>query len=310
MKNNKKQLNIKFLLNTAANEDVSIDSITALPSLEVVEDPFLGLNEIISNIEVEGGWIIGSLAFFGMAAIAKIVEWLRNLPPNCLKYFKDPRMKKIIDELEAFFNLFRQSMSGNNLAGQFYTVLNDPREASSRSLVLFARTIAQILEEMRDLLNIISDGNCNLEFKKFLKLLIEFSPFGGIEDVDVFGNFEKVLDGVLEPGLALGAIFTKFNEQFAAAWATDCVVRQYGCQTTQGPTAGVDWGQVALWTTLGVGAVAIIVFTGGAAAPIALAVTGGAALTCSGAALADMPDSEIQQLIQERIQQQQALLNG
>jgi hypothetical protein len=105
-------------------------------------------------------------------------------------------------------------------------------------------------------------------------------------------------------------MINKFNPQLAAAWAADCVVRQYGCQTTQGPTAGVDWGQVALWTTVGIGAVAIIVFTGGGAAPIALAVTGGAALTCSGAALADMSDSQIQQLIQERIQQQEDLLNG
>jgi hypothetical protein len=304
MKSNKKQLNIKFLLNTAANEEVRIDSITALPDAELVEESFFE----ISNTEVDTASIIASLTFLGAAAVAKIKDWLKNLPPNCLKYFKDPRMKRILSELEAFLNLFRQS-AGNNAPGQFWRILQDPKEAESEALILFAKQIEQILSDMHDLLSIISNGKCNLEFRKFLELLIELSPFAGIDEIKEI--FDRVLSGALEPALALGAMIRKYNAQLAAAWAADCIVRQYGCQTVPVNNQGMTWGEVALWTTFGVGIVAITVFSGGAGTPIALAVTGAAALTsCAGTALADMPDSQIQQLIQERIQQQEDLLNG
>lgn len=319
MKNNKKQLNIKFLLNTAANEELRIDSITAVPDAELPDAELLGESFLgISNTEVDTVSVLFSLTFLGAAAVVKIKDWLKNLPPNCLKYFKDPRMKRIIAELEAFINIFKDSVPASTIAnpaqtwiGRFWGILREPRIAESEGIILIVKTLSDLLSDMRDLLAIISNGECNLEFKKFLDLLIEFSPFAGVDELGGLKDiFDKVLTGALEPSLALGAMIRNYNPQLAAAWAADCVVRRYGCQTTQGPTAGVDWGQVALWTTVGIGAVAIIVFTGGAAAPIALAVTGGAALTCSGAALADMSDSEIQQLIQERIQQQEDLLNG
>jgi hypothetical protein len=315
MNSNKKQLNIKLLLNTAANEEVRIDSITALPDAELVEESFFE----ISNTEVDTASIIASLTFLGAAAVAKIKDWLKNLPPNCLKYFKDPRMKQIISELESFINIFKESVPAPTAAnpaatwvGRFLGILRDPRIAESEGILLIVKTLSDLLSDMHDLLAIISNGKCNLEFRKFLELLIEFSPFAGVNELDGLKDiFDKVLTGALEPSLALGAMIRKYNPQLAAAWAADCIVRQYGCQTVPVNNQGMTWGEVALWTTFGVGIVAITVFSGGAGTPIALAVTGAAALTsCAGTALADMPDSQIQQLIQERIQQQEDLLNG
>jgi hypothetical protein len=292
-----KRLNIKDILNSIAIQRDDMDSNVELDSApSISEEPLTGIELFMAAVT----------SLFGPEIVETIKKWISKNKDklDCLKLYDDPLIKPLLDELAALIRLYKEHIDSPEVVNVPKSIF-DAIVNSDAAGDMLLNSIEEVLKRIKGLVADLSLGKCGKVWGDILSDILAT----GLDLPDwVKDVITKVANGLLDLYIAIGGILEKYSPQKAAAWAADCVVRQYGCQTTQGPTAGVDWGQVALWTTVGIGAVAIIVFTGGSAAPIALAVTGGAALTCSGAALADMSDSEIQQLIQERIEQQRQII--
>lgn len=273
--------NVKLFLNTVAKQDVQVESENGGPESMIEE---ITIFSVIAGLGI----------IFGETIVSKLSDKLRNMPLNCLKYYNDPAIKQLLQDLKDLIDIFNQFVSTDS-------------ESSARSLFssiadtnaedLIANSIEDVLKRIKGLVADLSLGKCGKIWGDIFSDLLSMGFPDWIKDL-----IQKVATGVIGAAEAVGAMLHKYNPQAAAAWATRSIIKEHQGQPTLVNEPSVDWGNVAIF----VGAVVLGVYTGGVLGGMLIGAVGGVGST----ALGERSNDEIQQIIQERIRQQERLSNG
>lgn len=284
-KNNKNpnSFNVKFLLNAVAKQEVQINDLGHDQTTETIT---------IFSITVALGILFGELA------VSKLADKLRKMPLDCLKFYKDPLIQQLLQELKALIDLLNQftSVEPESMARNLFSAI-----ANTNAEDLITNSIEDILKRIKGLVSDLSLGKCGKIWGDIFADLLSLGFPDWIKDL-----IQKAVSGVIGSAEAVGAMLNKYNPQAAAAWATRSIIKENQGQPIVVTQPSIDWGTVAII----VGVTVIVVFTAGAAGIAVGGILIGAVGGVAGTALGERSNDEIQQMIQERIKQQEGLSNG